>query len=171
MCYSYSLLGTVLPLLLLVNTSALLSNTRNKIAIDDRRDSEEQKERTHVNVMHERTTHNNNPFPGATRRQRRRLRGLSDVKTSETDSDGAHDTITYQTNNDNDLFDWRMANASVSLSAFAYCANDTIVSFKVHYSNLSPSSFHLSVITYRHYLSHPSISNEYCFIFGSILLL
>ena len=130
-CCSYSLLlVTVLPLVILVHTSARLSHTRNKLTIDDRRESDERMERT-KDTIHGITTHKNSPFPAtaAARHQRQSRRRLSDTTDRTSDIDTYSDSSSSS-------FDWRIANASVSLSAFAYCANDTIVSFKVHHHHI-----------------------------------
>jgi len=68
----------------------------------------------------ERTIDDRRESPATTSRHQRKSRRLFD-NTRYTD-----------VFRDSNMFDGRMANASASLSAFAYCANDTIVSFKVH---------------------------------------
>ena len=126
MCSSYSLLVTVVLFFLLITTTARLSHTRNKRTIDERSET---------------------PSAGGASRlsnhQRSSSRRLSSIPDSNIKS-----TDTYR---DSNSFDWHIANASVSLSAFAYCANDTIVSFKVFtffpFPHVSISYYHLQPLS------------------------
>ena len=188
MCCSYSLLlVTVFLLVILFHTSARLSHTRKKLTIDDRRESDELMERTDTkDAFHGITTHKNSPFPAATataaaRHQRQSRRRLSDTTDRTNDIDTYSDSSSSSSS-----FDWRIANASVSLSAFAHCANDTIVSFKVHHHRLlcpipcsiitycfltitfmvhrPPSFLSPSYPIFYHQLFLPSILNDRCVI-------
>ena len=128
MCSSYSLLVTVVLFFLLITTTARLSHTRNKRTIDERRET--------LSSSAAGAKHSNHQRPS----RRHLSSSIPDSNTKSTDA--------YR---DSNSFDWHIANASVSLSAFAYCANDTIVSFKV-YSHYHFPFAPVSIYVYTYYL-------------------
>ena len=130
MCSSYSLLVTVVLFFLLITATARLSHTRNKRTIDERRET--------LPSSAGGARHSNHQRPS----RRHLSSSIPDSNTKSTDA--------YR---DSNSFDWHIANASVSLSAFAYCANDTIVSFKVFaLVPLASVSIHIPIISYLCYL-------------------